>query len=549
MQSEQHPESTSPSAKAPPFLAEGNLSTDSLADEATALLSQIQHIDSEPVVTFEIWRKEVKQIRKLAWPISAGSLLQMSLGLTTVFSLGHLGTKELASGSLAFMFCNITGFSIGVGMSTALDTLCSQAHTGSKDPHALGKHLQRGLVVMAGLFIPVAILWFFTDQILVLLGQEAELAHLAGQYAKWTTIGLYPQFIYECLRRYLQGQGIMQASFYVTLVASPINMLLQWLLVWSPVGIGYIGSPIAGAITYCLLPIFTLAYIAFVDGKKAWGGWDWKEALDVSQIVEFIKLGAPGVAMVCSEWWAFEIITLATGLLGDSYLAAQAVVLNTCSLMYMIPQGISIAATTRIGNALGANCKNRARLDAWTALSIGLMIGCFNSTILFLIREKWGYLWNNDPEVVKLIAEILPLGAMFQISDGIGVIAGGILRGCGRQHIGAYINLAGYYALGIPLSLLLAFRYNLELVGLWIGLTVGLFVVSIIQILIISRTDWEEEARRARERVRSREYDEQASSSHTSYGTAPQGSTGDVEDHGVGSSHDPLLVVTIEESD
>ncbi|KAJ3077748.1 hypothetical protein HK102_004993, partial [Quaeritorhiza haematococci] len=286
---------------------------------------------------------------QLAWPVSAGYLLQMSLGLAMVFSLGHVGTKELAASALATMYCNVTGFAVGMGMASALDTLCSQAHTGSTDPHAVGKHLQRAIVCMFFLSIPIAGLWMCTESVLVVFGQDRELAALAALFTKMTIPGLFPYFIYECQKRYLQAQGIMVANMYVILIASPINMLLQYTLVWSPLSIGVIGAPLASTITYTLLPILLGLYIKFIAGGEKYGGWSWNDALDLGQMWEFLRLGIPGIAMICSEWWAFEIVALAAGILGEDMLAAQTVVLQTCSLTYMLPLGISIAVSTRVG--------------------------------------------------------------------------------------------------------------------------------------------------------------------------------------------------------
>ncbi|KAJ3036320.1 hypothetical protein HK097_003874, partial [Rhizophlyctis rosea] len=244
---------------------------DPRADESTALLSGGDRDKPKEVVGRlcpQVMKREAKILGKLAWPVTAGYVMQMSLSLAAVFSVGHLGKKELASAALANMFCNVTGYSIGIGMSSALDTLCSQAHTGSSDPHAVGKHLQRAIVVMAALCFPVGLIWWFADSILLLLGQDPEIAALSAKFSRWALIGLFPYLVNECLKRFLQCQGIMKANMAVILIASPINIFLQWLLVWSPIGLGVIGAPIATGITFCLLPVATWGYIMFVDGGE-----------------------------------------------------------------------------------------------------------------------------------------------------------------------------------------------------------------------------------------------------------------------------------------
>lgn len=162
-----------------------------------------------------LW-SEIWMLLTLAWPVSAAYLLQMSLGLASVFSLGHLGTNELAASALATMFCNVTGFSISIGFASALDTLCSQAFTGSNDPKALGKHLQRAFLVMLLLSLPISILWLYAENIFLVLGQDPTISALAGEFSAYMIIGLFPNFVNECLKRYLQAQGMLFAFLGIT---------------------------------------------------------------------------------------------------------------------------------------------------------------------------------------------------------------------------------------------------------------------------------------------------------------------------------------------
>ncbi|KAI8814609.1 mate-domain-containing protein [Cladochytrium replicatum] len=472
--------------------------------ENTPLLANAHHAGQQLVdkLDWDDVKIEAKTIANLAWPVSAGYMLQQTLYLAPVFTLGHLGTKELAAGTLTTMFCNVTGYSVGIGMASALDTLCAQAFTGSSDPTAAGKHLQRGIVVMFFLSFPIAWLWWNTEWLLLLVGQEPELAQIAGIFARYCIFGLFPFLVNECLKRFLQSQGIMFANMVVVLIVSPINIFLQYLLVWSPwLGLGLIGSPIGTSISFALLPIITTLYIKYFEGSGPWGGWELREMFNWNQIWVFLKLGIPSVVMTCSEWWAFEICAIAAGLLGDAALAAQAITLQTCSLTYMIPMGISVATAARVGNALGAQAPNSAKITALTSLLIGLAMASLNATVLLVVRQHWGKLWSTDPVVWDLVAYILPLGAFFQLSDAVGAISGGILRGSGRQDVGAAINLVGYYLVGIPIGLVAAFPLKLGLLGLWIGLTAGLILVSFIQVFIIARLDWKREALRALELV------------------------------------------------
>ncbi|KAJ1540104.1 hypothetical protein HK096_011596, partial [Nowakowskiella sp. JEL0078] len=266
---------------------------------------------------------------------------------------------------------------------------------------------------------------------------------MAGVFTRWNIIGLLPMLAFECVKRYLQSQGIMNANMVIILIVAPVNVFLQYLLVWSPLSLGFIGSPIAMSLSNILMLVLSVFYIRYVDGGKVWGGWDLKAAFDFVLIYEFLKLGLPGVCMVVSEWAAYEIC----------------------------------------------------------ALIAGFFVASLNSTVLYTVRNNWGYVWNPDPEVAKVVASVLPLAAFFQLSDAIGAIGGGILRGCGRQSIGAWANLVAYYIIGIPFGIVAAFAWKFGLVGVWAGLTIALCLVSLIEIVVVFRLDWREESQKALVRV------------------------------------------------
>jgi MATE family multidrug resistance protein len=448
-----------------------------MASEQTPLLHSQDSLDTvdripeeQDELTFSVLRSQFKELITLAWPVLISYIVSFSINMAPIFALGHLGTQYLATIALTTMLCNVTGFSVGAGMATALDTLCSQAFTGSSDPHALGKHLQRAIVIQALLSIPITLLWCYTEPLLLLLGQDPDISRLSGTFALYMIPGLFPYLCSQSIQKYLQAQGIMKAGMWIMVIASPVNAFLQYFLVWSDYGVGAIGAPIATSITNTLLPLMMILYMVFVEGGDCWGGWDWSEALDLSQIWIFVKLGTPGVIMLCSEWWAFEVVALAAGLLGDTVLAAQTVMLNTGSLLYCVPLGLSVASSTKIGNSLGANRPTTARNVAISSYLLALLLASVNCTLLLLVKDQWGYLYSSDPDVVLIVSQVLPLAALFQLNDALGAVGAGVLRGAGRQSIGAMVNLCGYYVFGLPLGALFAFYFHWGLLGLWIGM-------------------------------------------------------------------------------
>ena len=201
-----------------------------------------------------------------------------------------------------------------------------------------------------------------------------------------------------------------------------------------------------------------------------------------------------------TEWWAFEIVALAAGRLGTIPLAAQSVVMTADQVMNTIPFGVGVAASARVGNLLGArNAKGAARA-ANTAAWLSMVLGAVVLAILLGTRKNFAKIFNDDADVVKLTADVLPFVALFQIADGLNGSCGGSLRGMGRQHIGAGINIVTYYVGALPLGIYLAF-HGWGLQGLWVGQCIALYVVGVLEWVVVAFSNWDHQVDKAFERM------------------------------------------------
>ncbi|KAI8982017.1 mate-domain-containing protein [Mycotypha africana] len=446
---------------------------------------------------------EFRWLVKNALPVVFTFLLQNSLQMASIFTLGHLGPTELAAAALASMFASVSAWSIAFGTATALDTLCSQAWTGAKDKTLVGIHLQRALCILGLMFIPIAVVWWNCTALLLKLHQEPELARLAGLFLRCLMLGA-PAFIaFEATKKFLQAQGIMQASTYVLMIVSPLNLILNYTFVYlPPFKLGFMGAPLATSCSYWLMLTLLICYIKFVDGKAAWGGWS-RECL--TGWVSFLKLSVPSLLMITAEWWAFELSSLAASYLSTNDLAAQSIVLTTASATYTIPFGISVAASNRIGNALGESNARKARLASIVAILFAVFFGTMNSTFFMATRAKFGFLFTSDTDVVRIVSRIMPLCALFQVADGLAGVCGGIIRGLGRQEFAAYLNILAYYIVALPLGYYLTFVRDWDLNGLWIGLTLALFLVASGSLAFLGFINWDNEVKKALNRIQADE--------------------------------------------
>ena len=213
-----------------------------------------------------------------------------------------------------------------------------------------------------------------------------------------------------------------------------------------------------------------------------------------------IRLALPGLLMVEAECLAFEILTLASSYFGTAHLAAQSVLATITTFTFQIPFPISIAASTRIANLIGATLADAAKVSAKVAGFTSIAVGLFNVILLSSLRSYLPQLFTSDPEVIDLVAKLLPLCAAFQLFDALSACCNGILRGLGRQEVGGYVQLFCYYVIAMPISMGTAFGLGWKLYGLWAGVAIALGLVAGTEALFLFRTNWEQSVEDAKSR-------------------------------------------------
>ncbi|KAJ6556154.1 mate-domain-containing protein [Mycena capillaripes] len=456
----------------------------------------------------KIFREELLKLTKSGLPIYGTHLLEYSLITASVVTIGHLSTTALAAVTLGSMTASVSGFSIIQGLASALDTVLPSAWT-SQHPTMVGIWTHRMVVVMGISLVPMFVIWFESERILLALRQDPEVARLAAVYLKWVSLGLPAYAFNNVSRRYFQSQGLFTVPTRIIMIVAPINALLNWLLVFGPkqIRLGYIGAPIATAVSFNLVSLLSIAYGIFF--LPAWNRLHQKSAWhpvcrrSFQNLGILFHLGIAGVAQTASEWWAWELVALAASQISPLALATQSILLVSTSTAYQGPFALGIASSVRIGNLLGEGHADRARIAANASITLGLIFATFTCTIFLVFRNSWAYIFNDDPAVVSLVASILPLVGVFQFFDGTAAVTGGILRARGKQVLGAFLNLSAYYIIGLPFGVFLTFypKTHMGLYGLWIGLTISLVYCAFFGTWICVRTDWNKEVCKVRERL------------------------------------------------
>lgn len=433
---------------------------------------------------------EFSYIATNSFPLIISFLLQYLLSVTSIYACGQLGARELAAASLAICTFNITGLLVYQGMATSLDALCSQAY-GLGKHELVGVYFQRCstiiMVITVAILLPI---WWFSGALLLFIIADTEVVALTQLYLRYHIIGTPALLLFETGKRFLQAQNIYNASTWILAVVVPLNYVLNWVLVWNKsTGLGYIGAPIAIALSYWATTLLMLAYVLFVDGRKCWSGFSIRSNFD--NWGPILHLAIPGIVMVEAEYLAFEVLTILSAAFGTESLAAQAIAANTGTMAFQLPFAISVAISTRLGNYIGMGHIEGARLVAKLTTYIAVFVAFFNFSLLYFGRHVITRVFTNDPKVIVISDYILVYVAINQLFDVFNVLAAGLLRGQGRQKIGSYLNLGAYYVIALPFAFILSYHVGMGLRGLWVGLSVGVFFLAVLEFGAVYFSDWE----------------------------------------------------------
>ncbi|XP_037664956.1 multidrug and toxin extrusion protein 1 [Choloepus didactylus] len=440
------------------------------------------------------FREELRALGVLAGPAFLAQLMVFLISFISSVFCGHLGKLELDAVTLAIAVINVTGVSVGFGLSSACDTLISQTY-GSRNLKHVGVILQRGALTLLLCCFPCWALFLNTELLLLLFGQDPAVSRLTQTYVMIFLPALPATFLYILQVKYLLNQGIVLPQVVTGVTANLVNALANYLFLHQ-LDLGVMGSALANTISQFVLALLLFLYIL---GRKlheaTWGGWSLECLQDWGA---FFSLAVPSMLMLCIEWWAYEIGSFLSGLLGTVELGAQSVVYELAVIVYMIPTGFSVAASVRVGNALGAGNIEQAKKSSTVALVITELFAVTFCILLSSCKDLVGYIFTTDREIIALVAQVVPIYAVSHLFEGLACTCGGILRGTGNQKFGAIVNAVGYYAIGLPVGISLMFAAQLGVMGLWSGMIICTVSQAVCFLGFIAQLNWKKACQQAR---------------------------------------------------
>ncbi len=430
-------------------------------------------------------REDLAAMLRLAVPVVVIQVGLMLMGVVDTMVVGRVSAEALAAvalGNIAVMAVA----SFGLGTLMVVDPLVSQA-LGAGDQSAVRRAVQRGMFVVVILTVPSVLVLLPVEPVLTLLRQPPEIVPIAAGYVYRRLPGLLAFFGFIVLRQTLQAMERMWPIVVTMVAANLLNLVLDIGLVygrWGMPAMGPFGSAWATTISRSFLFV-GLLLIARRDLAPMLARLD-REAFRLRPLINTLKLGLPIGVQVNMEFLSVAVIALLMGSLGALAMAAHQVAINLAALTFMVPLGVSAAAAVKVGNAVGRGHGMDARRSASAALVCGGGFMIFSAVLFLAFPRLLASAYTSDLQVVLLAATLIPIAGIFQVFDGLQIVAAGVLRGLGDTRVPMVINFLGIWFFGVPVSLWLAFGLDLGPQGLWWGFVTDLFAVAVLLLIRIA---------------------------------------------------------------
>ena len=426
-----------------------------------------------------VWRAEIIETVKLAWPMALTQLGQIAMMTTDLALIGRLGDAAVAAVGLAHLILFV-GFVLGMGPVSAVTPLAAQAF-GAREPRMVRRSLRVGLWAALMLGIPVNVAQLWGEDILIMAGQSSATAALAARYLTGLAWSMIPAWCFIAVRNFMGAVNRPEPALWVTIAAIPVNGLLAYALINGAFGaprLDLLGAGLATTfvnVAMCAAAIW-ICYTCRPFKKYRVLGRFWRA--DWELLRELIAIGLPISGALMLEWGLFSSGALLMGWIGTTALAAHQIALQVATILFMIPFGISLAATVRVGQALGRGDPIAVRRAGFGAIALGAALMVAMALVVVAFRDLYrcfssAMMQAGTSAATRLASTLLLIGASFFVTDGVQTIAAGALRGINDTRVPMFFAAVSFWLIGFTCAYGLAFPGGLGAVGIWIGFSSG----------------------------------------------------------------------------
>jgi len=429
-------------------------------------------------------RTEARRTIKLAIPIIIGELAQMALHIIDTAMVGAISYKQLAAAALVINTMNIP-FVVGIGMTISVSQMVSMAH-GRKDNALVAHYFYNGFILCALTALVISGFLFAFQPFMNNLGQDPEVVRLAMPFMRLMSFSIIPMLFFMTLKQFADGLQFTKTAMILSLAGMPLNILLNWLLIYGHWGFPRLELEGAGwatlitrSLMFIILAVIILKHRTFsdymVERKSQWH-------LKRKTWHELLHIGIPSSLQIGMEAGAFAVSGILIGTFGAVPQAAHQIALSCAAFTFMVSMGLAQAGSIRVSNAFGRNDWNKISIIGKSTLLTALCYGIFCAVAFIVFRNQLPFLFNKNTEVIQLAALLLLFAAIFQISDATQAIGAGLLRGIKDVRVPTILVGIAYWVVGLPFGYLLGFGFKMGAVGMWLGFIAGLTLASLFLI-------------------------------------------------------------------
>ena len=434
------------------------------------------------------YQAEVKKLITIAFPILLAQIAQNSMGLVDTIMAGRVSAADMAAISVgASIWFPLVLF--GHGLLLALPPTISYLN-GSGQRHRIAHQVRQGIWILSASCVPIGLLIYHSPILIYSMGMAPELADITIGYLHAMLFGLPAYLLMINFRCLNDGIAKTKPAMVITFIGLVLNIPLNYIFIYGMAGIpafGAVGCGIATAIVNWAMCIMMILYSKHARHQRDLKLFDKIiEKPDRHTLAKLLRLGFPIAIALCCEVALFAVVALLLSPLGANTVASHQIALNTSSFIFMFPMSLGMAATILVGQRLGEKSPIKAKQMAYISLIVGLVITVITALITVIFREQIAMIFVKDRQVIAMATGLLLLAALYQFSDTVQMISGGVLRGYKDTKAILYITLFCYWGIGMPLGYSLAmtdfFIPSLGAQGFWIGFVVSLTVAAIMLI-------------------------------------------------------------------
>ncbi|KAM5557399.1 protein DETOXIFICATION 35 [Rosa sericea] len=458
--------------------------------------------DYEPVTSFkqarEVTWKETVKLWRIGGPIAFTIICNFGTNSVSTMFVGHIGNLELSAVSISLSVISTFSFGFMLGMGSALETLCGQAF-GAGRVNMLGIYMQRSWIILWTTCLFLTPLYCFSAPILKLLGQDDDVADLAGTFTVYVIPQLFSLAINFPCQKFLQAQSKVIVLAWIGFIALMVHIGLLFLFIYV-FDWGIYGAAIAFDITGWEIVIAQLVYILGWC-NEGWSGFSW---LAFKDIWAFVKLSLESAVMLCLEIWYMMSIIILTGHLDNAVIALDSlsICMNVNGWEAMLFIGINAAISVRVSNELGLGRPRAAKYSVYVTVAQSLLIGIFCMVVILISKDYFSVIFTSNAELQAAVSKLAWLLGITMVLNSVQPVISGVAIGGGWQGIVAYINLGCYYIFGLPFGFVLGYTLDMGVTGIWGGMICGTALQTLLLIIVLYRTNWNKEVEESSDRMK-----------------------------------------------